>query len=276
MQTYNGQFYEFFNNYIDSFELEPTLKAALKYSFDSNGKLFRPMLMWTMLEDLKVQNQYYEVALAIEMIHTYSLVHDDLPAMDNDDYRRGKLTSHKMFGEDIAILTGDGLLTQAFDLLAKVDLDPKVVVALIQSFTEAAGISGMIGGQVMDVKNENDPHLTVDTLKIIHDKKTAMMIELPIKCAQLIAGTTDSGCLQAARKLGLFYQIQDDYLDTYGDFTKMGKSSGADDAKVTYSTLYTKQELEAYIQELGSEILEAYAPFPSTQRLVKTIIQREG
>lgn len=272
----NKQFYEYYNNYIESLQTEPTLEAALKYSFDSNGKLFRPMLFWTMLNDLGINDQYYNVALAIEMIHTYSLVHDDLPAMDDDDYRRGKLTCHKVYGEDIAILAGDGLLTQAFDLIAKLDAPANIIVELIKATTEAAGISGMIGGQVMDVKNENDPNLGLETLKIIHDKKTAMMLELPIKCAQIICETIDSDCLQAARNLGLFYQIQDDYLDTYGDSTKMGKATCADEDKVTYTKLFGKEELEQYIQKLGDEIMDGFRDYPNTQMLIKTIVQREG
>lgn len=276
MEVKNQEFYNFYNDYIDSFELEPVLTEALKYSFNSNGKLFRPLLFWSVLEDLNIQDKYFEIALAIEMIHTYSLVHDDLPAMDDDDYRRGKLTTHKVYGEDIAILVGDALLTQAFDLIANVNLDAPAIVELIKSFTYAAGIGGMIGGQVMDVKNENDPNLSIDTLKTIHDKKTAMMIELPIKCAQIIAQIADVKSLTAARKLGLFYQIQDDYLDTYGDFEKMGKASGADSNKVTYSTVYSQAELKEYITAMGNEILESYNDYPKTKRLLQSIIQREG
>lgn len=272
----NQEMYEFYEQYIISLQAEQTLTEALLYSFKSNGKLFRPHLMWTMLKDLSVEQSHLPIAAAIEMIHTYSLVHDDLPAMDDDDYRRGKLTCHKVFGEDIAILTGDALLTHAFDLIASSELGAAVKVEMIKAFTNASGASGMIAGQVMDVKNENDPNLTESTLELIHDKKTALMIELPIKCALLIAGVENDEALKAARKLGLFYQIQDDYLDTYGDFEKMGKMVNADSDKVTYTTLYSKNELEQYMSSLASEIANAYTDFTNTKELVNTIIQREG
>lgn len=276
MQNLNTEFYAFYRDYILSLNCESSLEQALIYSFDSNGKLFRPNLFWSMAKDLGITKHYFEIAVAIEMIHTYSLVHDDLPAMDNDDYRRGKLTCHKMFGEDIAILTGDALLTHAFELIANVDLEPASIVKLIKVFTKAAGASGMIDGQVMDVKNENDPNLSLETLKIIHDKKTAMMIELPIICAQIVAQQENSETLIAARSLGLFYQIQDDYLDTYGDFEKMGKATNADSDKVTYSTLYTKKQLEVVIEELSKQILTAYEDYSNTKKLVETIVKREG
>lgn len=270
------EFYDFYRDYILSLNCDKSLEEGLIYSFESNGKLFRPNLFWAMARDLGVNAPHFEIAVAIEMIHTYSLVHDDLPAMDDDDYRRGKPTCHKVFGEDIAILVGDALLTHAFDLVAKAQIDAERKVKLFQAFTLAAGASGMIDGQVMDVKNENDPQLTLETLKIIHDKKTAMMIELPIICAQVVADVPNCASLQAARKLGLFYQIQDDYLDAYGDFEKMGKATNADSAKVTYSSLYTKSELVTVIEELGTQILDAYTGFEQTKQLVETIIKREG
>lgn len=276
MQTLNNRFYDYFRQYILSLKCDQTLEQALLYSFDSNGKLFRPSLFWAMLEDLEIDNPHFEIAVAIEMIHTYSLVHDDLPAMDNDDYRRGKLTCHKVFGDDIAILTGDALLTHAFELIVKADIDDASKVKIVQAFTTAAGARGMIDGQVMDVKNENDPNLSLETLKIIHDKKTAMLIELPIVCAQIIAKQENKHSLEAGRLLGLFYQIQDDYLDAYGDFDKMGKATNADNNKVTYSTLYTKEELEAVIHKLASQITNGFSDFENTKQLVGTIIRREG
>lgn len=274
--TINQQLYDFYEQYIKSLKTEQTLEEALLYSFKSNGKLFRPHLLWAMLSDLGVESNHLEIATAIEMIHTYSLVHDDLPAMDDDDYRRGKLTCHKVYGEDIAILVGDALLTHAFDLITRSNLTADIQLEIIKAFTAAAGASGMIAGQVMDVKNENDPKLSEVTLELIHDKKTAAMIELPIKCAQLISNTNNQASLKAARTLGLFYQIQDDYLDTYGDFEKMGKMVNADDNKVTYTTLYSKAELEGYIKKLSNEISHAYEQFSNTKQLVNTIIRREG
>lgn len=276
MQNLNNRFYDYYRQYIISLNCDETLQQALIYSFDSNGKLFRPSLFWAMLEDLNIDEPHFEIAIAIEMIHTYSLVHDDLPAMDNDDYRRGKLTCHKVFGDDIAILAGDALLTHAFELITKSGIDDMSKVQIVQAFTNAAGARGMIDGQVMDVKNENDPNLSLATLKIIHDKKTAMLIELPIICAQIIAKAENQKSLDAARLLGLFYQIQDDYLDTYGDATKMGKATNADSDKVTYSTIYTEDELEAVINDLATQITAGFSSFSNTKQLVGTIIRREG
>ncbi len=276
MKTINSQFYSKFDEYINSLSAETTITEAIKYSFNSNGKLFRPTLMWAMLDDLLIENRFFEIALAIEMIHTYSLIHDDLPAMDNDDYRRGKLTCHKVYGEDIAILAGDGLLTHAFDLIANSELPASKIVKLIKAFTDASGIAGMIGGQVMDVKNENDPNLTEQTLQTIHDLKTAKMIELPIKCALIIADTDVELPLRGARTLGLFYQVQDDYLDTYGDSDKMGKATQADSAKVTYTSLYEHKDLVIYKNELANQILEDFSNYNKTQEIIKKIIKREG
>lgn len=275
MKTNNKQFYAFYNDYITSMNTTSTLKDAMLYTFNSNGKLFRPSLFWSMLKDLNIAENHFEVACGIEMIHTYSLVHDDLPAMDDDDYRRGRLTCHKVFGEDIAILTGDALLTHAFELIAMANISNSKKVAILTAFTTAAGAQGMIDGQVMDVKNENDPDLTIDMLENIHDKKTAMMIELPIKCAQIIAADTDKNCLRAARMLGLFYQIQDDYLDSYGDFDKLGKATNADINKITYASIYSKSELESIIESLSLDIKETFNNYPSTLNLIKSIVNRE-
>ncbi len=272
----NKQFLNYFNEYIKSFNAHPVLEEALIYSFNSNGKLIRPYLFFAMLEDLNIKETYLEIAIAIEMIHTYSLVHDDLPAIDDDDYRRGKLTCHKAFGEDVAILVGDSLLTHAFDLITKSELSPEIKINIIKEFTYASGIGGMIGGQILDVKNECNPNLSLIELQTIHDKKTAMMIELPIKCAMLISTSIHEDALNASRDLGLLYQIQDDYLDSYGDFEKIGKKINADANKTTYTSLLPKEELEATISKLGKQILNEYNQFPKTQSLIEKIIKREG
>lgn len=269
-------FYKQFETYLTKQDSHPQLLDAMNYSFNSNGKLIRPRLFWTMLQDLNVSEAYNQIAMAIEMIHTYSLVHDDLPAMDNDDYRRGKLTCHKVYGEDMAILAGDGLLTEAFNLLTEAELAPDKLIKIISSVATASGVSGMIGGQVKDVKNELNPELSLDMLKEIHNQKTGMLIELPIKCASIIAGEENEELLRGARLLGLLYQIQDDYLDTYGDPEKMGKAVGADEKKRTYSSFYTKGELENLIHSMADEIAKIYSEYPNTGLLINTIVGREG
>ncbi len=270
------QFDQYLNDYINSFECDLDIKQAIKYVFNNKGKLIRPSLFWAMLSDLDISEKYFEIALAIEFIHTYSLVHDDLPAIDDDDYRRGQLSCHKVYGEDIAILTGDALLTQAFDLITKSNLDSERQIEIIKKFTAACGINGMIDGQVLDVKNENNRHLTIEQLKKIHHKKTALMIELPIYCAQLIGNKVDLKATAGALDLGVFYQIQDDYLDRYGDFTKMGKKTNADIFKVTYSTLYNQKQLEALINSLSKQIISSFQLYPKTSELINLIIKREG
>lgn len=269
-------FYKQFEAYLAKQDSHHQLLEAMNYSFNSNGKLIRPKLFWAMLKDLNISEDYIQVAMAIEMIHTYSLVHDDLPAMDNDDYRRGKLTCHKVYGEDMAILTGDGLLTEAFNLLTMANLDADKLIKIISSVASASGVSGMIGGQVKDVKNELNSELSLEMLKEIHNQKTGMLIELPIKCAGIIAGAENDELLRGARLLGLLYQIQDDYLDTYGDANKMGKAVGADAKKRTYSSFYTKLELEKLIHSMADEINQIYSEYPNTRLLINTIVGREG
>lgn len=274
MQT--EKFYTWFEQYIDQFSIDSTFNEAIKYVYVSKGKLIRPKLFWAMLADLNIKDEFVELASAIEMIHTYSLVHDDLPAMDNDDYRRGRETCHIKYGEDIAILVGDALLTHAFGLIAEADISPEQTVMLLKAFRDAAGINGMIGGQVLDVKNENDPQVTSDLLEQIHDLKTAKMIELPIKCAMIVSGNISDEKLEAIRKLGLLYQIQDDYLDTYGDFEKTGKAVNSDDMKVTYTTLYSKEQVLVILNDLEHDIKKAFANCPNVLELINMILKREG
>ncbi len=270
------QFYQRYEQIINDQDMPFELSEAMKYAFISNGKLFRPKLLWAALTDLKSDDMYIDLAIAIEMIHTYSLVHDDLPAMDNDDYRRGRLTCHKVFGEDIAILVGDSLLTMAFELVANLNLPAETIVKLITAISTAAGSSGMIGGQVLDVKNESNLELKVADLEIIHDKKTALLLELPIKCANIIAGFDGAESCRAARLLGLLYQIQDDFLDTYGKFENTGKSNNSDEQKVTYSTLYSEAELRNQINNLSNQIKLLFNNWVAVSELVESIFMREG
>lgn len=274
MQT--EKFYAWFEQYIDQFSIDSTFNEAIKYVYVSKGKLIRPKLFWAMLADLNIEGEFVEVASAIEMIHTYSLVHDDLPAMDDDDYRRGRKTCHIKYGEDIAILVGDALLTHAFGLIAEADVSPEQTLMLLKAFRDAAGINGMIGGQVLDVKNENDPQVTSDLLEQIHDLKTAKMIELPIKCAMIVSDNVSAEKLEAIRKLGLLYQIQDDYLDTYGDFEKTGKAVNSDDMKVTYTTLYSKEQVLVILNDLEHDIKKAFANCSNVLALINMILKREG
>jgi geranylgeranyl diphosphate synthase type II len=218
---------------------------AIHYSVFAGGKRIRPILCLAAVEaaggDLAPA---MPVACALELIHTYSLIHDDLPAMDNDDFRRGKPTSHKVFGENIAILAGDALLTEAFALLSraeKVRLPAERRLAVIQEIAQAAGIAGMVGGQTMDLLSEKSaPDEAV--LYEIHRRKTGMLITAAVKSGAIISSAREDKIQALAdygMNIGLAFQIADDILNVEGDRELMGKGTGSDAAlgKVTYPSL---------------------------------------
>jgi len=220
------------------------ISCAMKYSVFSGGKRLRPVLCIASGEMCGAKTKdMLPTCCGIEMIHTYSLIHDDLPAMDDDDYRRGKLTSHKKFGEGIAILAGDGLLTKAFEII-----NPKVV----REIASAAGTKGMVGGQVVDLLSERGksevPRLWRDKLRpmsrvnYIHRHKTAKMIEVSVISGAIIAGVSQdriNSISDYGMKIGLAFQIIDDILDIVGDKKKLGKNgSDKKNNKLTYPLIY--------------------------------------
>ena len=211
-----------------------TIAKGMKYAILNGGKRLRPFLLFSTLELL---NQNIEKgvksAIALEMIHSYSLVHDDLPAIDNDDYRRGKLTTHKVFGEAEGILIGDSLLTYAFYVLSQKNLEllsSKQIVNIISKTSEYAGIDGMIGGQMIDIQSENKK-IDLETLKYIHSHKTGKLIKLPIEIACIIANLEKDKrevLEEYADLIGLAFQVKDDILDVEGTFEDLGKPVGSD------------------------------------------------
>lgn len=220
------------------------LKEAMEYSIFAGGKRIRPILSIAVYEAFgKTVEEILPVAINIELLHTYSLVHDDLPAMDNDDYRRGKLTNHKVYGEAMAILAGDGLLTHAFGNMAKtLKESPNITLEsslqIIEEFAQFSGATGMVGGQAVDIQADQTK-TTLDDLLYIHTHKTADLIVFSVRMAAILAGATKEqldGLTQFGRKLGLAFQIQDDVLDVIGDAAKLGKKTGSDESnnKVTY------------------------------------------
>lgn len=232
---------------------------AINYSVFAGGKRIRPILCLAAVEatggDLAPA---MPVACALELIHTYSLIHDDLPAMDNDDFRRGKPTSHKVFGENIAILAGDALLTEAFVLLSraeKVRFSAEKRLAVIQEIAQAAGITGMVGGQTLDVLSEKSKP-DMEVLHEIHRRKTGALILAAVKSGAIISNARENK-LQAladyGRNVGLAFQIADDILNVEGDRELMGKETGSDAAlgKVTYPSLMgmdkAKEKLQIHI-----------------------------
>lgn len=223
-------------------EYDP-LYESMKYSLLLGGKRIRPILTKAVLESLeKNADPYKEFLCALECIHTYSLIHDDLPAMDNDDYRRGKLTNHKVYGEGMAILAGDGLLTYAFQLCsANESATADQRIKAIQSLARAAGPEGMVGGQAFDLLSE-DKHIPLEELKVLHNGKTGALFNTSVELG-LILGDADEQLYKAymayAHNLGLLFQITDDILDVTGTIEELGKTPGSDirQHKSTYVSL---------------------------------------
>lgn len=220
------------------------LIEAILYSVNAGGKRLRPLVLLDLLEDmgLELTAAHFDVAAAVEMIHTGSLVHDDLPAMDNDDYRRGRLTNHKKFGEATAILAGDSLFLDPFGLLAESDLPVTIKVELLRELSYAAGSYGMVGGQMLDMKGE-EQQLAISELQLIHANKTGKLLAFPFVAAGIIAelGSTDVADLRTAGELvGLAFQVRDDILDVTATFEEIGKTPQKDlDAeKSTYPSLF--------------------------------------
>ncbi len=231
--------------HIESLHAPEILKKAMIYSLHAGGKRIRPVLLLATLQSFGKQIDHgYDIACALEMIHTYSLIHDDLPAMDDDDLRRGKPTNHKVYGEAIAILAGDALLTYSIQLMTKTTvphLSAESKLHLIEEITKAAGPEGMVGGQVADIEGENKS-LSLEELTYIHHHKTGDLLTASIVSGAILAGasTDDLNNLRLyAYELGLLFQIRDDILDIEGDAAVIGKPVGSDDGnnKSTYPSL---------------------------------------
>ena len=240
----------FAKEYIEKLEMPEILKESIKYSLVNDGKKIRPLSFLYLLKYYEIDySKYFDIALAIELVHTYSLVHDDLPEMDNDDYRWGKLTNHKVYGQDVAVLTGDAMLTLAFEVLSDCNINPNLKVRLIKQFANYSGAMGMIAGQVYDVKQKNYI-VDADYLRRMHSLKTGRLIELPMDFACLVANKSDdyAEIREFGQQLGIAYQIKDDILDYYGDFEKIGKLP-SDEDMITYLSFYGIEECEDLLQK---------------------------
>ena len=227
--------------------LPKTLYESMRYSLLGGGKRIRPILTLAAADAVGTQNdEILPFAAALELIHTYSLVHDDLPAMDNDDYRRGRLTNHKVFGDGMAILAGDALLTMAFELCSQPTVDGSTTsgqqVHIIQELAMGSGHGGMVGGQVLDIQAENQD-IDLVTLQTIHNYKTGRLIRAAVRIGGIFAGA-DSSQLDSltgyAEDIGLAFQIADDVLNMTGTREELGKDAGTDAkrGKKTYPTFY--------------------------------------
>ena len=244
-----------FDDFYAADDLVSHLTQSIQYSIQAGGKRIRPLFLLETLQafGVSITTEHLKVAGAVELIHTSSLIHDDLPAMDNDDFRRGKPTNHKVFGEAQAILSGDALLLDPYLLLANADLPSGVVVALVRELALASGSHGMVAGQVLDMDGETQA-LTFEQLKQIHALKTGKMLTFPFVAAGLIAQQSDEVILSLrnlGEKVGQAFQIRDDILDVTATFDQIGKTPGKDEAadKSTYIKLLdlagAKAELSA-------------------------------
>ncbi|MBS4202951.1 polyprenyl synthetase family protein [Lederbergia citrea] len=245
---------------IDKLEAPLTLKDAMAYSLKAGGKRIRPLLLFAAIDAFGEKPETgLQTAIALEMVHTYSLIHDDLPSMDDDDLRRGKPTNHKVFGEAMAILAGDGLLTYSFQLIANdpyLDSDKKI--RLLHLLSKSAGPEGMVGGQVADIQAENR-NLKIADLEYIHNHKTGRLLTFSVMGGAIIGGATELELTLLEKfsgHLGLAFQISDDILDVEGDEGIIGKPIGSDNGKLkcTYPSLLS---LEGAKTHLSSHIEEA-------------------
>lgn len=253
---------------------------AMRYSLLAGGKRIRPILC---LATCEMMGGTIEMAMptacAVEMIHTMSLIHDDLPAMDNDDYRRGKLTNHKVYGEDVAILAGDGLLALAFDFVAiqtPQSVNREVVLQVIARLGRALGAAGLVGGQVVDLESEGKSDIPLETLNFIHKHKTAALLEACVVCGGIIAGASPEDVerlTRYAQNIGLAFQIIDDILDITATQEELGKTAGKDQKaqKVTYPSLWGLEESRLKAQELVKAACAELEPFGERAKSLKAI-----
>lgn len=239
-------------------EIEETLSASMRYSLLAGGKRLRPVLLMAAADAVGARGtDFVTTGCAIEMIHTYSLIHDDLPAMDNDDYRRGRKTNHKVYGDGMAVLAGDALLTLAFEVILRQEgVSNDTLVRVVREMSTAAGASGMVGGQALDLVSEGKK-IDLKTLRAMHMGKTGALFRASIRSGAILGGASKGQLLALtdyAEHFGLAFQITDDILDVTGDETLIGKPVGSDvrNDKSTYVTLTSLKRA----RELASDAVQ--------------------
>ena len=245
----------------DNYQSE--IYEAMRYSLLSGGKRIRPVLCMAVCDMLGGSLiEPTVIGSAIECIHTYSLIHDDLPCMDNDDFRRGKPTNHKVFGETTALLAGDGLLNKAFEIIGNADVPDNKKILCLMNISTASGVDGMIGGQVIDLKNEKNADVSVEELKTMHSLKTGALIDTAAYCGAVLGGATETeitAIKEFSSALGLAFQVKDDILDYTGNEELLGKPVGSDaeNEKVTFVTLFGIEKSEEILNELTEKAKSA-------------------
>ncbi|MEA1960242.1 MAG: farnesyl diphosphate synthase [Bacillota bacterium] len=258
----------------------PLIHKSMRYAVFNGGKRLRPILC--MEGAMIAGGDWREVipaACALEMIHSYSLVHDDLPAMDDDDFRRGKPTCHRVFGEANAILTGDALLTEAFGLIAsgKGGVDPQRILRVIQEISSAAGSQGMVGGQVLDLDSDHKME-TLEQLKTLHLLKTGALFKVALRSGAIMAGMNEEGLdalTEFAVNFGLAFQITDDILDVDGDQQTLGKPIGSDEknGKITFVSLFGLEQAKIMAQQSVEQCLKSIQIFDAEADFLRDLAQ---
>ena len=282
MQTYREAVEAYLDECFTEDLPQKRLFEAMRYSLLAGGKRIRPVLV---LEFCRVcggdWKQAVPIAAAVEMVHTYSLIHDDLPCMDNDDYRRGKLTNHKVFGESTAVLAGDALLTAAFETLANSGAGADIIAGTVKTLAVAAGELGMVGGQVLDLAAEEEETPDAEHIYTLQDLKTGALIRAAC-CCGVVAGHGSAAQYEAAARyataLGLAFQIRDDMLDVLGDAKTLGKAVHVDEKKGTFVRLYGLErcgEMIAAEGEKAEAALEVFEDPAFLKELVQKLAVRE-
>ena len=272
LESYRKRVDEFLVHYLDSLKAVPNaLKDSMEYSLMAGGKRIRPILCMVCYELFTDSvKEILPFACALELIHTYSLIHDDLPAMDDDDFRRGKPTNHKVFGDGIAILAGDALLTDSIRLMLSCNLNNQLISKAMKEIIDAVGPQGMVGGQVLDLELTGKNDCTLDELKHMHLLKTGRFIESACVCGAILANSPDSQISRIreyGKMIGLAFQIADDILDIEGDEKIMGKPAYSDikKGKCTYPFLLGIEESKRLGWECVKEAISAISVFKTPQ-----------
>ena len=258
--------------------LDPILRESMEYSLMAGGKRLRPVLLMAAADAVGADGtKFLPVACALEMIHTYSLIHDDLPAMDDDDYRRGKLTNHMVYGDAVAILAGDALLTLAFTvILRQKDVSAETLLRVVDEISRAAGAEGMVGGQVLDLRAEG-VRISMEELRRVHMGKTGALFHAALRSGAILAGATQeqlAALTSYADHFGLAFQITDDILDVVGTSEEIGKPVGSDEKnhKSTYVSLTSLEEAQELARCTAEEAEKALSIFGTEADFLRDLV----